>query len=112
MIRYELDGTATLVASEGATSPHVRAGERREGYPSAGPTATVSRTGQAARVDDYRDIPGGEPYLREGPRSAVATPIHVNGRRMFPPCRGLATPSIRQKRTSVSSVSMRTAQIA
>jgi len=43
-------------------------------------TATVRRTGQAARVNDYRDVPGGEPYLREGLRSAVALPIHVDGR--------------------------------
>src|ERR1035438_5934159 len=33
MIRYELDGTATLVANEGTTDPHVRAGARWEGYP-------------------------------------------------------------------------------
>jgi hypothetical protein len=87
-IRYQLNGTATLVASEGTTSAHVRVGECREGYPPAGLTATVLRTGQAARVNDYRDIPGGEPYLREGLRSAVATPVHVNGWRMFPLCRG------------------------
>jgi signal transduction histidine kinase len=80
MIRYELDGTATLVANEGTTGPHVRVGERWEGYPPTGLTATVLRTGRAARVEDYRDIPGGEPYLREGLRSAVAMPIHVNGR--------------------------------
>jgi signal transduction histidine kinase len=80
MIRYELDGTATLVANEGTTGPHVRVGEPWEGYPPTGLTATVWRTGQAARVDDYADIPGGEPYLREGLRSAVAMPIHVNGR--------------------------------
>ncbi len=80
MIRYELDGTVTLLANEGTTGPHVRVGERWEGYPPAGLTATVRRTGQAARVDDYRDIPGGEPYLREGLRSAVALPVHVNGR--------------------------------
>ncbi|MGH3853845.1 MAG: sensor histidine kinase [Pseudonocardiaceae bacterium] len=80
MIRYELDGTATLVANEGATGPHVRVGERWEGYPLAGLTATVLRTGRAARVDDYYDIPGGEPYLGEGLRSAVAMPVHVNGR--------------------------------
>ena len=88
MIRYELDGAATLLASEGTTGAHVRAGEHWEGYPPAGLTATVLRAGQAAQVDDYCDIPGGEPYLREGLRSAVATPIHVNGRRMFPLCRG------------------------
>jgi GAF domain-containing protein len=80
MIRYEPDGTATLLANEGTTGPHVRVGERWEGYPPTGLTATVWRTGQAARVDDYRDIPGGEPYLREGLRSAVAMPVHVNGR--------------------------------
>src|SRR6267154_430567 len=81
MIRYEPDGTATLLANEGTTGPHVRVGELWEGYPSAGLTATVQRTGRAARVDDYRDVPGGEPYLREGLRSAVALPVHVNGRR-------------------------------
>ena len=80
MIRYERDGTATLLANEGTTGPHVRVGERWEGYPPAGLTATVRRTGQAARVDDYLDVPGGEPYLREGLRSAVALPIHVDGR--------------------------------
>ncbi len=80
MFRYELDGTVTLLANEGTTGPHVRVGESWEGYPATGLTATVRRTGQAARVDDYRDVPGGEPYLREGLRSAVALPIHVDGR--------------------------------
>jgi signal transduction histidine kinase len=80
MIRYELDGTATLVANEGTTGPHVRVGQRWEGYPPTGLTATVLRTGRAARVDDYYDIPGGEPYLGEGLRSAVAMPVHVHGR--------------------------------
>ena len=79
-IRFELDGTATLVANEGTTGPHVRVGQRWEGYPPTGLTATVLRTGRAARVDDYYDIPGGEPYLGEGLRSAVAMPIHVHGR--------------------------------
>jgi signal transduction histidine kinase len=79
-IRYELDGTATLVANEGTFGPHVQVGERWEGYPATGLTETVRRTGRAARVDDYRDLPGGEPYLREGLRSAVGMPIHVNGR--------------------------------
>jgi signal transduction histidine kinase len=80
MIRYGPDGTATLLAYEGTTGPDVRVGERWEGYPPAGLTATVLRTGQAARVDDYRDIPGGEPYLCKGLRSAVAMPVHVDGR--------------------------------
>ena len=80
MIRYELDGTATLVANEGATGPDVEVGERWEGYPPDGLTATVRRTGHAARVDDYSAIEGGEATLREGIRSAVAVPIHVDGR--------------------------------
>jgi signal transduction histidine kinase len=80
MIRYEIDGTATLLANEGTTGPHVRVGEPWEEYPPTGLTATVQRTGQAARVNDYHEIPGGEPFLREGLRSAVAMPVHVGGR--------------------------------
>ncbi|WP_329047428.1 GAF domain-containing protein [Amycolatopsis sp. NBC_01488] len=80
MIRYELDGTATIVANEGTSGPHVQVGHRWEGYPETGLTATVRRTGRAARIDDYHDVPGGETYLREGLVSAVAVPIHVDGR--------------------------------
>ncbi|HEY2264711.1 MAG TPA: GAF domain-containing sensor histidine kinase [Streptosporangiaceae bacterium] len=78
MIRYELDGTATLLASEGLTVPEV--GGPLEDDPPTGLTAAVLRTGRAARTDDIRDLPGGERYLREGLRSAAAMPVHVNGR--------------------------------
>jgi signal transduction histidine kinase len=80
MIRYELDGTATLVANEGTVGPHVRVGHRWENFPPTGLTATVQHTNRAARVDDYHDVPGGEPYLREGLLAAVAVPIHVDRR--------------------------------
>ena len=80
MIRYEPDGGATLIANEGTSGPHVRLGMRWEGYPANGLTETVRRTGRPARVDDYDGVPGGEPYLREGLRSAVGMPILVNGR--------------------------------
>jgi signal transduction histidine kinase len=80
LIRYELDGTATLLANEGATGDHVRVGERWQSYPPTGLTATVLSTGLAARVDDYRDVAGGDLTLSEGIRSAVALPIHVDGR--------------------------------
>jgi GAF domain-containing protein/ketosteroid isomerase-like protein len=80
MIRFELDGTATLVANEGATRPDAVVGGRWEGYPPNGLTATVRRTGRSARVDDYSAIEGGEATLREGIPSAVAVPIHVEGR--------------------------------
>ena len=80
MIRFELDGTATVVANEGTAGPHVRVGERWEGYPKTGLTATLLRTGRPARVDDYRELEGGEPYVREGLLAAVAMPVHVHGR--------------------------------
>jgi signal transduction histidine kinase len=80
MIRFELDGSATLVANEGRTVPDVRVGDRWDGYPPNGLTTTVRRTGRAARVDDYGAIAGGESTVREGIRSAVAVPIHVDGR--------------------------------
>jgi signal transduction histidine kinase len=80
MMRYEPDGTATLLANEGAAGPHIRVGGRWEGYPPTGLTVTVRRTGRAARVDDYRDVPGAEVRLREGILSSVAVPIYVNGR--------------------------------
>ncbi|WP_328523039.1 sensor histidine kinase [Kribbella sp. NBC_00359] len=80
MIRFELDGTATVVANEGTAGPHVRVGERWEGYPPNGLTATLLRTGLPARIDDYRAIEGGEPYVREGLLAAVAMPVHVHGR--------------------------------
>jgi signal transduction histidine kinase len=80
MIRFELDGSATLIANEGRTVPDVRVGDRWDGYPPNGLTTTVRRTGRAARVDDYGAIAGGESTVREGIRSAVAVPIHVDGR--------------------------------
>ena len=80
LIRYEPDGTATLLANAGTTGPHVRVGQRWEGYPPTGLTVTVRRTGRAARVDDYRKVPGAEVRLREGILSSVAVPIYVNGR--------------------------------
>jgi signal transduction histidine kinase len=80
MIRFETDGTATVVANDGTVGPHVLVGERWTGFPEAGLTAAVWRTGRPARVDDYRDVPGGEPYVSEGLVGAVAAPIYVGGR--------------------------------
>jgi len=80
MIRFEPDGTATMLANEGTSGPHVKVGQAWENYPPTGLTATIRRTGAPARVDDYRDIPGGEPFLHEGLRCSVGMPINVNGR--------------------------------
>jgi signal transduction histidine kinase len=80
MIRYEPDGSATLVANEGPIGPYARVGEPWVGYPPTGLTATVLQTGRAAHVADYGALPGGEATLQEGIRSAIAVPIHANGR--------------------------------
>lgn len=82
LIRYEADGTATMLANRGTTGPHVRIGRAWEGYPPAGLTEVVRCTGRNARVDDYADLPGGERYLREGLHAAVGVPILV-GRRLW-----------------------------
>ncbi|BBY18136.1 GAF domain-containing protein [Mycolicibacterium litorale] len=79
MIRFESHGTATIVANEGTAGPHVRVGEEWTNFPERGLTCTVWRTGRPARVDDYREVPGGEVYLTEGLLSAVAVPVYVSG---------------------------------
>jgi signal transduction histidine kinase len=80
MIRCELDGTMTILATEDTTGRGAQVGGRGEVVPPARLTATVLKTGRPARVDDHRSIAGEEPDLDEGLRSAVAMPIHVRGR--------------------------------
>jgi signal transduction histidine kinase len=80
LIRYEPDGTTTLLAHASTIGPHVRVGQRWAGHPPTGLTATVLRSGRPARTDNYHDIPDGEPYLCAGLRSAAAMPIHVKDR--------------------------------
>jgi GAF domain-containing protein len=58
----------------------VRVGETWDAFPAEGLTATVRRTGRPAQVHNYRQLAGGEPYAREGLRSAVGMPIHIDGR--------------------------------
>jgi signal transduction histidine kinase len=79
MARFESADTVTLVASAGIDD--VRQGSRWKLEPLA--LASVARTGHAARVDDDRRTPGAlsTAARREGIRSAVATPIVVEGRR-------------------------------
>src|SRR6266849_2559018 len=43
ILPHEPDGTTTLVANQGTTGPHVRVGERWDGYPATGLTATVRK---------------------------------------------------------------------
>jgi GAF domain-containing protein len=79
VIRYESDETVTLVASAGDLFP---VGSR---WPLAGQSnlaTLVSETGCPARIDNYADATGplAEDIREEGIRSAVGTPIIVEGR--------------------------------
>ena len=78
VIRYESDDTVTLVASAGERIP---VGSR---WPLGGTTLApiVLKTGRPARVDNYAEVTGqlAEDIREQGIRSAVATPIIVEGR--------------------------------
>ncbi|WP_232836169.1 hypothetical protein [Mycolicibacterium smegmatis] len=52
MVRFESDGTATMVANVGTIGPHVRVGGPWTDYPECGLTQKVWNTGRSARVDD------------------------------------------------------------
>jgi signal transduction histidine kinase len=78
VIRYESDDTVTLVAS---ASERIPVGSR---WP-IGETSLatlVSKTGRPARADNYAQVTGqlADDIREEGIRSAVATPIIVEGR--------------------------------
>jgi signal transduction histidine kinase len=77
LCRYEPDAMATVVASVGerlAVGSRVKL-EGKNG------TTLVHQTGRAARIDDYSDASGpfGADASEMGVRSAVATPIMVDG---------------------------------
>jgi signal transduction histidine kinase len=79
MCRYESDGTLTFVASAGGRFP---VGSR---WPLGGQenlATLVLETGRSARIDDYADATGplADDIRRQGIRSAVGTPIVVEGR--------------------------------
>jgi signal transduction histidine kinase len=81
MVRYEDDRVAAVVGGWGTPAPAVPIGTR---MPLGGRNVTslVFQTGRAARLDDYRDWNGpiAERVTAGGVRSAVATPIFVEGR--------------------------------
>jgi PAS domain S-box-containing protein len=81
MARLDGDAQATVVGRAGGLSGWIPLGTRwtlEETYAGA-----VLRTGRPARYDDYTDAPGSvaEMLRQGGIRSAVATPIVVDGRR-------------------------------
>jgi signal transduction histidine kinase len=81
MGRYEADGTVTAVAASSKTDDRVPAGPRlAPGWKNLG--RLVAQSGRSARVDSGPDASGprGVSARPTGVRSAVATPIIVEGR--------------------------------
>jgi GAF domain-containing protein len=78
LYRYEPDGTATVVASAGG---RFVIGTRLKLAGRNGPTL-VYQTGRAARIESFDDASGplGAEARQRGVRSAVATPVMVEGR--------------------------------
>jgi signal transduction histidine kinase len=81
MVRYEDDGTATIVADHGPRDPATEIGGR-VALGGRNVTTLVHDTGKAARIEDYSEASGpvGEYARNVGNRSAIGTPIVVDGR--------------------------------
>jgi signal transduction histidine kinase len=79
MWRYESDGTLTIVAS---TGEHFPVGTRWPLEAQNNLATLVFETGRSARIDNYADATGplADDIREEGVRSAVGTPIIVEGR--------------------------------
>jgi signal transduction histidine kinase len=82
MLRFEPDATATILARVGTRDPAAPAVGSRRPIAWSGAADAVFRTGRPARLDDLDDSIGevAELVRREGLRSSVASPIHVEGR--------------------------------
>jgi signal transduction histidine kinase len=80
MVRFEPDGTATVVGAWSATGPVFPVGSQwRPGGHNL--LALVFQTGRAARIDDYAGASGSGAKARElGVRAAVGVPVSVEGR--------------------------------
>jgi len=82
LVRYESDGSAAkLIGGWGESRDPLALGTRWQlGGP--GVLASVWRSGRPARLDDYTDVPGQAAVVvrQAGMRSAVASPIIVEGR--------------------------------
>ncbi|HTJ35548.1 MAG TPA: HAMP domain-containing protein [Dactylosporangium sp.] len=81
IVRYEPDGTGTVVAAWGGADLDLPVGARvpLDGH---NVTAMVLRTGKPARIDDFAEATGvlGTHLRERGLRAAVGAPIHVEGR--------------------------------
>jgi GAF domain-containing protein len=81
MLRYEDDGSATVVASWDKRGEPIPVGTNLA-LDGRSVTALVRRTGRPARMDDYANVDSSiAAFMRDkGIRSAVGTPIVVEGR--------------------------------
>jgi GAF domain-containing protein len=81
-VRFEPDGSATVLAAHGMAEDLIPPGTTNIVLPSGTVIAQVFRTGRPARVDDYADVPGpiGDLLSEEGARSGAGGPIIVDGR--------------------------------
>src|SRR6266498_1123183 len=82
LIRYESDGsTAELIGGWGESVDPLAPGTRWQ-LDGPGVLASVWQSGRPARLDDYTDVPGQAAVVvrQAGMRSAVASPITVEGR--------------------------------
>jgi signal transduction histidine kinase len=79
MSRYEHDDTQTIVGAWPADRPHLKVGTRLPVADSI--AAIVKRTGEPARIDDWRAVGGtvSELVRRLDVRGSVASPIVVDG---------------------------------
>jgi signal transduction histidine kinase len=83
VVRYESDGTATIVAGLGPWID-LLPDQRSVALDDALAITAVFRTGRSARQDDYRNARASGPFAeyarRTGTRSTIASPVTVEGR--------------------------------
>jgi signal transduction histidine kinase len=80
MVRFDPDGTATVVASWSSAGPTFPVGSQWS-PDGRNLLALVVQTGRAARMDDYAGASGSGAKARElGVRAAVGVPVSVEGR--------------------------------
>jgi GAF domain-containing protein len=81
MVRFEPDGTATVVAAHGVDDGRMTRGENFP-IPEGSVAEKVFRTGRPARVDDFAEVKGpiGAILREQGAGAGVGGPIVVEGR--------------------------------
>jgi GAF domain-containing protein len=80
-VRFEHDGTATILAARGSADDRLTEGANFA-IPEGSSIGTVLRTGRPARVDDFAEVKGpiGAALREHGVGAGVAGPIKVGGR--------------------------------